>query len=52
MPNSGLEAGQWVKGLNNTEIIFMITPQYMQQVYNIPRHVVTVSPARGYPTKY
>ena len=24
----------------------------MQHVYNIPRHFVTVRPARGYPTKY
>ena len=30
-----------------------ITPQYLQHVYNnIPRHVATVSRARGYPTKY
>ena len=24
----------------------------MQHVYTIPGHVVTVRPARGYPTKY
>ena len=36
-------------GLNSTE---MWSPLNMQHVYNIPRHVVTVRPARGYPTKY
>ena len=40
-------------GLNSTEIFFYDHPSiHMQHVYNIPRHVVTAGPARGYPTKY